>query len=385
MTDEPYAEPELRAALATLLVAEPNTPPVVDDVARGRARRRRRTVAASGVVALVASAVVLGGTALGDRAQNPQAPTGAAAGPSVEDAAAGMADRLGPVLATMGRTMVEATATAGAEGTEIRLTLARTDDPTALSALWILGAGVDAARPVTYLARCTDVTCPGERTMTIADGVTPTGGYDERGATSLTLDPPGSGARMLDRSYRTGSLVEVVAVPLRDAAGSSGRSLLTFGQLGRIITAIGDPLRPGPRPTTSTSPSVPVGLRGVAAATAACPELPDRDIDAEAAITGDVRRLWVCSTATYEPIPARRLPAQVVGPRAGKDFDTFLRELARPDGPPAVEGTACRAMIQLPRSLVVETSDGSWLAHVPRDSCGHFSPELVDALDRATR
>ena len=282
MTDDPYADPELRAALGALIVDEPPAPSVVDDVARGRALRHRRRARAGAVAGL--AAVVLGVVAVG-AALRPVAPVEPAAGEASSASAASaseLADRVRPVLASMGWTVLGAESAAADGRSEIHLTIAQTGSPEVTSALWILGSSPDATLTVPYLAGCTDESCPGDRQMTIADGITATSGYEEQGATSWSLDPPGRGARMLDRAYGTGSLVEVVAVPRRSAppavsaspslgSGSAASPatepsfdpeailplpapLLTFRQLSRVITALGDPFaaRPGPQPVPTT-------------------------------------------------------------------------------------------------------------------------------------
>jgi hypothetical protein len=87
MTDEPYADsahpdPELRAALATLLADEPPAPPVQDDVARGRVLLHRRRIRAGAVGGL--AAIVLGVAATGAllRPAAPVAQPGQSASPS---------------------------------------------------------------------------------------------------------------------------------------------------------------------------------------------------------------------------------------------------------------------------------------------------------------
>lgn len=64
MTDESYADPALRDALGSLLLDEPPAPPIVDDVARGRARQRRRRARVGAGLGL-AAAVVMGVAVVG--------------------------------------------------------------------------------------------------------------------------------------------------------------------------------------------------------------------------------------------------------------------------------------------------------------------------------
>lgn len=576
MTDEPYADdhagsahpdPEMRAALATLLADEPPAPPVQDDVARGRVLLHRRRTRAGAAVGLAAVLVAVVGAGAMLRPTSPVATSVQPSSPATE-----MADRLAPALSSMGWTVTGSELVTTAQRTEIRLSLVSTDESGDKGQLWVLGS--DPAERLTspYLASCTQETCPGTRQMTIADGVTATSGFEERGAFSGSLEPPGAGAVMLDREYGTGSLVEVVSVPGVDVGptwtprpGPSPETaqppgVLSYDQLSRLLTAVGDPLRASPRPapsvdapacrdsdvkltpapvavadlgrqalaievdarnpdvrctitgspqlrvigsdgavlpiaynqaelatrpvmiTQGTSPAaravlrwsvcrstpgspvtslrvtlpgdsiavtvevpeglgpttcaglpaitldvgpfaaagetppVPVptspepwpstseptmpeptppptstalprvlsGLRGVAATTSACPALPDVDVPADVPITGEVTRLWVCATSVIEPIPARRRPPVEVSPSNGRLFAPLLRELARADGRPDEAGTYCRAYFEGPTTLVLETTTGFWLAHLPRDECQHFSPDLRNALDRAT-
>lgn len=568
MTDDEYADalaaaahpdPEMRAALATLLDDEPASPPLVDDVARGRLALRRRRTRAGAVAGLAAVLVaVLGATAL-IRPAAPAAPAAPAGqGPSP---AAEMADRLAPALASMGWTVTGAELVTTAQRSEIRLSLASAADPGVTPQLWVLGSDPDERLTSSYYDACTETSCPGTRQMSIADGVTATSGFEERGALSGSLVPPGAGARIMDREYGTGSLVELVSVPGRDVGptwtprpGPSPEAAeppggLSFDQLSRLLTLVGDPLRttpqptpvvdapacrdsdvkltpapasdtgldrqalavevdarnpevrctlvgwpavrvvgtdgealptaynqavvatepgavlvtqaaspaarailtwsvcrstpgiagaslrvtlpgddvpitvelpqglgptacagvdavtldvqpftatgttipdPGPtapapttQPTSSAAPTVLSGLRGVAATSAACPALPDAEVPADVRITGEVTRLWVCATATVEPFPVRRGPATEVAPGDGELFTTLLRELERADERTPV--AACAAYYQTPRSVVVETPDGYWLAHLPHDECDHFSGALRDALGRASR
>lgn len=380
MTDEPYADPELRAALSTLLDDEPAAPPVVDDVRRGRARRRRRRAGAGAIVALVTvtvAGVALGASVLDGRSSSPVAP---AAGQAAPDAAPAMADRLGPVLATMGWSVVESGSAAGADGTEIRLTVARVEHPEVVSELWILGA-VDDVRPVTHLARCTAASCPGEQVMTMADGFSATSGYEERGATSLTLDPPGAGARMLDRAFRTGSLIEVVSVPPRAAATASpggSASLLTFEQLRRVITAIGDPLvsraaSPAPSVTGAT------GLRGDRVQEFTCPtarRYAPRE-DSPQPVTGEPLEMLLCGAVLD---PGRKDPV-LVTPAEGAALTDLVAALSQPDDLSRLKGCAMNMKAQ--PVVLVRTTDGAWMVRIPVDVCDQMFRSAGDAIDAA--
>jgi hypothetical protein len=95
--------------------------------------------------------------------------------------------------------------------------------------------------PGPYLAACTNVTCPGARSVTIADGVTATSGYRETStvAGEGVLVPKGS--LIVDKAYGTGTLVEVVVTPpwnnVRDPRTPvTTTSILTLEQTGRSST-----------------------------------------------------------------------------------------------------------------------------------------------------
>ncbi|MFN8168688.1 MAG: DUF4232 domain-containing protein [Candidatus Nanopelagicales bacterium] len=579
MTDEPYADehagsahpdPELRAALATLVADEPPAPTVQDDVARGRAllrRRRTRTGAALGVAAVLVAVVAVGALL------RPTAPVASPA--QTPSPATQMAGRLAPVLASMGWTVTGSELVTTAQRTEIRLSLTSTGQSGVTGRLWVLGSDPDERLTSPYLASCTQETRPGTRQMTIADGVTATSGYEDSGALSGSLAPPGAGARMLDREYGTGSLVEVVSVPGVDVGptwtprpGPSPETaqppgVLGYDQLARLLTAIGDPLRTTPSPipvinapacrdtdvkltpspasatdlgrmalavdvdarnpdvrcTITGSPQVRViGADGAALPIAydqaehatgpvlitqasspaaramvrwsgcrTTPGAPSRSlrvtlpgddvpitvelpeglrahhlcgVDRDHARRGALRRgrpdaagshpdeprARACDLSPHDarahdpadiarrserpargrravdrlpgaprrrrprrcadhrrghpPLGVRHLdgrtepgpPPSAGGGSAGRRHDPGtsvpvrgVRRGARAPDEPADGVATCRAIYHAPRSVVVETMEGSWLAHLPRDACTHYSADLVAALGRASR
>lgn len=132
----------------------------------------------------------------------------------------------------------------------------------------------DGAGP--YLASCTDVTCPGDRTMVIADGVTATSGYRETSAVAGDglLVPKGS--LIVDRAYGTGTLVEVVVTSPTNGARElhmslDVKSVLTLEQTRAIVALVGDPFSPSASPSSTSGVHFVPNADWPAAVTAALP------------------------------------------------------------------------------------------------------------------
>ncbi len=122
------------------------------------------------------------------------------------------------------------------------------------------------------------------------------------------------------------------------------------------------------------------GLRGWKAPNVECPttesQVPGRQVEW---ITGNVREYLICPPATTgfttsEPVRVKR-----TDPKA---FDTVTASLSRADGIPDAS-TGCRPYLDGPRTILVETTDGTWSAYLPRDECGHYFPALKRLFELA--
>ena len=255
-----HDEPWLRDALGSLLVDEPPMPPVavVDDVRRGAVAvavvRRRRTVSIAVAAVLLAVAVPVG---LVLRA----APTASVTPPATSPSPT-TSQSPAPVTTFTPPTIDGALAGTGWQAVGQPQSLSSTpswayliqpsDGSTAESANVILFAAQQSASGPCFAA-CTTVTCPGDRTTTIADGITAADGYEDTSvvAGDGMLVPKGS--LIVDRTYGTGSLVEVVVTSpstnARDAQTPvTATSVLTLDQVQRMLNIIADPFHPKVNP-----------------------------------------------------------------------------------------------------------------------------------------
>lgn len=147
--------------------------------------------------------------------------------------------------------------------------------------------------------------------------------------------------------------------------------------------SVGAPSTPTPGATVTESPStnaVVSTLVGYPSQPLKCPTRPTREPDqSQVAVTGQVRAYLLCPLEPGvwgPPFSPYRLTTSA--PSGGKPFAALDAALRLPDEPPS--GEACPATAQAPRTILIETGEGLWGAHLPVDGCGMYLPQVVNAL-----
>jgi len=260
---ENHEEPWLRDALGSLLVDEPPMSPVavVDDVRRGAVAaavvKRRRTVSLAVAATILAVAVPVG---LVLRAAPNASVTPPASSQSPTPGTTFTPPSLDAALVNTGWQVVGQAQSLNSSPSWAYLL--EPSDGSAVESANVMVFAAQQTGPGPYLASCTNVTCPGDRSVTIADGVTATSGYRETSTVAGEGLIVPKGSLIVDKEYGTGTLVEVVVTsPWNNARDVrtpvTATSVLTLEQTRAILQVVGDPFSP------SASPSSTSGVRFV--------------------------------------------------------------------------------------------------------------------------
>jgi len=148
--------------------------------------------------------------------------------------------------------------------------------------------------------------------------------------------------------------------------------------------SVGAPATPAPTPTVRSSPppnmsvSSPVGYP---TESVKCPHKPTSEPDqTPVAVTGEVRSYLLCplEPGVWGP-PFSPSSLDPSAPSGGKPFARLDAALRLPDEPTSGD-EGCPTIPQAPRTIFAETTEGSWLVHLPVDGCGIYLPQVVMAL-----
>lgn len=123
-------------------------------------------------------------------------------------------------------------------------------------------------------------------------------------------------------------------------------------------------------------PADATGLRGSPIGSAVCPAGPVEPSQSLKQISGAVTSFVICpARINADSAPGEPVTVAVQEP----GFAALNDALAEPDTG-LTELGPCEAKAQLPRVILVTTSEGSWSVHLPIDHCGFYSQTLIDAL-----
>ena len=173
-----------------------------------------------------------------------------------------------------------------------------------------------------------------------------------------------------------------------------GRSLSTGRSRGRsrvgtlvllplaalALAACGSTPSPGASTSTSPSPS-DTGLRGMRIESLVCGTSPGSVGSSTAVpVTGTPREYLVCA------IPGVSSPSTSPSVRVREGdtavFTSLTAALSTPDVPPEPD-RVCAAYADMPREVLLRTSDGAWSVHIPSDGCGHYLVPVLAVLNAA--
>ena len=376
MSIDIHEEPWLRNALGSLLVDEPPMSPVavVDDVRRGETARivvRRRRTAALAVAAVLALVAVPAGYLL--RAE-PHAATPPASSTSATsgDTAEVLRQRATPALATLGWTVVgqrEPAINGGTVGTELDLDVARTTD--------VASAGTDGVKttsvqilsyqsltgPGRYLALCTASSCPSS--ALVLPSTTSCQGqpncYTDEGAYLDSVDLTRYGSLVLDRSYESGVLIEVLVG--RDpsfpapAKTEGPISFLTPTGARSLLGALGNPYTDAPVPSQSPRPIPSPTSDGFV-------PVADWEAGVLSAFSGGITTVFQHADVTSAKLVVSGREAQGDGGRLVQtsvdDGSAAAAQLASP--PCGIDDPTCRVL--LPWGRVTTSQGPAWISVV---------------------
>jgi hypothetical protein len=135
--------------------------------------------------------------------------------------------------------------------------------------------------------------------------------------------------------------------------------------------------------TAMTSPKVGgarTNLVGYPTESPRCPTKPKSEPERpQVMVTGKVRKYLLCP---LEPgvwgLPFEPTAITPTASDSGESFSRLDSALRLPDEPVSSQG--CPATAQKPRTLMVVTTQGRWLVHLPVDRCGMYLPQVKRAL-----
>ncbi|MEI8058377.1 MAG: hypothetical protein WCI29_13345 [Actinomycetes bacterium] len=136
--------------------------------------------------------------------------------------------------------------------------------------------------------------------------------------------------------------------------------------------------------TPSSSEPPGAGLRGARSGSMTCPiAWPTRSADAALQIPGEVQLYRICPVILG---PSQAPQGAVIDVSSSNSalFVAISQALAEPDET-SVPGGVCPAMAQLPIVVLVHSTSGDWVAHLPTDGCGFYKPAISNALAQASR
>ncbi len=140
-------------------------------------------------------------------------------------------------------------------------------------------------------------------------------------------------------------------------------------------------IRPG-----ESSPPATARLRGYTVPSLSCPTIrPTPPASQPVTITGDVVAYRICPPLLGDPPTPRGASTMVTSTEDHATLDALSAALAVPDAPLNTSQEPCPAYANLPVVIIVETADGYWSAHIPKDQCGHYSDRFVKALSQVGR
>lgn len=141
------------------------------------------------------------------------------------------------------------------------------------------------------------------------------------------------------------------------------------------------PKSPALPPLSQSSTLTSEGLRGWPIDSLECPQdRPVQESEPFKAITGDVTTYVICPPYLGDP-PQQQ--GKAVRTTASDAISALSAALAVPNETASGSPQPCALYANLPVYVLVGTSTGTWAAGVPRDECGHYYPDFMEAVEAA--